>query len=254
MLAMRYHLEQAHAQEPDFQQRLADYPAQPASKKAKIAASKSGGGASSSSVPPSTASTSTAAINGRFSTTATTTMTAPPTAAASAPPTTRPIVPPPPPVTTSAPNPFFGLFTHGYVFSSAGLPFRPHNRPIDALYYLNILSTAGIKSQQQRASERLMINALLNADFIKHLQDNVNTGINESTSSEIAHTNPQYHHRLDLLDDKNMLKYPTMPIQPSAQPSLNPYSKRDADSAILKLAKTLQDVGLGDGIDNAQYF
>ncbi|MDG9415097.1 hypothetical protein OLF88_11620, partial [Streptococcus pneumoniae] len=76
----------------------------------------------------------------------------------------------------------------------------PHERPIDALYYLNILSTAGIKSQQQRASERLMINALLNADFIKHLQESVNTD----------------YQRLDLLNAENgMVKPPILPIQPS---------------------------------------
>lgn len=85
-----------------------------------------------------------------------------------------------------------------------------------------------------------MINALLNADFIKYLQDNVNSdGLQ----------------RLDLLDHENgMVKAPALPIQPSANHDYSPYTKRDADSAILKLAKTLQDVGLGDGIDNAQYF
>lgn len=212
---MRYHLEQAHAQEPDIQQNLADYPAQPPSKKAKTAASK----AMNNSYANRQSSLASSSLQ-------------------------RNNVPQSANPTTTAPNPFFGLFTHGYVFSSAGIPFRPHNRPIDALYYLNILSTAGIKSQQQRASERLMINALLNADFIKHLQDNVNI--------ETSSLHQAYH--LDLLDDKGMLKQPIAPIQPSSTIHYSPYTKRDADSAILKLAKTLQDVGLGDGIDNAQYF
>lgn len=219
--AMRYHLEQAHAQEPDIQQRLSDFPAQPASKKAKTSTNKTSYTTQSSNNNTSN--------NSKLS-------------------TQRSNLPPPPP-TTTAPNPFFGLFTHGYVFSSSGLPFRPHNRPIDALYYLNILSTAGIKSQQQRASERLMINALLNADFIKHLQDNVN-----SSNSMVHSAAYQQYHQLDLLDEKGMIKPPVIPIQPSTSMNYGPYSKRDADSAILKLAKTLQDVGLGDGIDNAQYF
>lgn len=213
---MRYHLEQAHSQELDIQQRLAEFPAQPASKKAKTSSNKS--------------SHTTSATHGNTNKNSTSTT------------SQRPTVPPSPP-TTAAPNPFFGLFTHGYVFSSTGIPFRPHNRPIDALYYLNILSTAGIKSQQQRASERLMINALLNADFLKQLQDNVN-------SNTLMHPSQQ----LNLLDEKGMIKPPSIPIQPSTTLNYSPYTKRDADSAILKLAKTLQDVGLGDGIDNAQYF
>lgn len=211
---MRYHLEQAHSQEPDIQQRLAEFPAQPASKKAKTASNKS--------------NHTTNTTNHNKNTTSST--------------LSRPTVPPTPP-TATAPNPYFGLFTHGYVFSNTGIPYRPHNRPIDALYYLNILSTAGIKSQQQRASERIMINALLNADFIKTLQDNVN-------SNTLVHPS----HRLDLLNENGMVKNPQSPIQPSTSNNYGPYTKRDADSAILKLAKTLQDVGLGDEIDNAQYF
>ncbi|KAK9900196.1 hypothetical protein P389DRAFT_165397 [Cystobasidium minutum MCA 4210] len=213
--AMRYHLEQAHHQEPDIQSHLSQYPALPPSKKAKLLNSRLASGSHSSNASTSNNNKS-SSLSSIYRNTVTTSSAA-----------------------ASAPNPFFGLFTHGYVFSSAGLPFRPHERPIDALYYLNILSTAGIKSQQQRASERLMINALLNADFIKHLQESVNTD----------------YQRLDLLNAENgMVKPPILPIQPSTSNNYSPYTKRDADSAVLKLAKTLQDVGLGDGIDNAQYF
>lgn len=223
---MRYHLEQAHSQEADIQATMAQFPAPPPSKKTKTSHAKA-----ASSV--STANTHNHNNNRNHT---------PNNHSSQSQQQNRVSSQPAQPIT--GPNPFFGLFTHGYVFSSAGLPFRPHDRPIDALYYLNIMSTAGIKSQQQRASERLMINALLNADFVRSLQSSVNM------QQQLGHI----VHPLDLLDNLSMLKKPERPVQPSAQWGLSPYSKRDADSAILKLAKTLQDVGLGDSIDNAHYF
>lgn len=138
-----------------------------------------------------------------------------------------------------APNPFFGLFTHGYVFSSTNLPFRPLNRPIDAAYYLNILSTAGIKTHQQRASERAMVNSLLSADFVSQLQMDANIrGLYD----------------LQVLDENNMLKKPTNPIEPTPPSLPGAFSKRDVDSGILKLAKTLQDIGFGDSIQTSEQF
>ena len=138
----------------------------------------------------------------------------------------KPLPPPPPP------NPHSGMFTHGYILSGQKQPYRPRNRPVDALYFLNILATSGLKTHQARASERLLVNALLNPDFIRKLQETVNSG----------------GYDLDLFDEEGMIIVPDRPVRFPGEDRNMPFTKGDVDSAILKLANTLQEVGFGDGI------
>ncbi|KAL7004996.1 hypothetical protein EMMF5_005482 [Cystobasidiomycetes sp. EMM_F5] len=127
-----------------------------------------------------------------------------------------------------------GMTTHGYVFAQ-GEAFRPHNRPVDALYFLNALcAVGGNKTLQQRLSDRRIVNALLDAEFIKTLQGLANDGGVYS---------------LDLVDDQGFIKAPRDEIRPILEDKEARFSKDDVDSAILKLASTLQQVGLGDPLD-----
>lgn len=126
------------------------------------------------------------------------------------------------------------MTTHGYVFAQ-GEAFRPHNRPVDALYFLNALcAVGGNKTLQQRLSDRRIVNALLDAEFIKTLQGLANDGGVYS---------------LDLVDDQGFIKAPRDEIRPILEDKEARFSKDDVDSAILKLASTLQQVGLGDPLD-----
>jgi hypothetical protein len=124
------------------------------------------------------------------------------------------------------------MFTHGYIFSHEKEPYRPTNRPIDALYYLNVVATSGVKTHHARASERLLVNALLNADLIKSLQDTAN--------------NASFN--LDVVDENGNVFPPDQPLRFPGEDANLPFTKGDVDRAILKLAATLQSVGFGDSI------
>lgn len=137
-----------------------------------------------------------------------------------------------------APSMHSGMFTHGYIFSDTQQPYRPLARAVDSLYYLNVLATAGVKTQQQRTSERLLVNALLNADFIRNLQETANA---ESDG-----------YKLDLIDEKGFVKAPEHPIRPVARDSNAPFSKKDVDSAILKIVRTLERSGFGDTLETME--
>ena len=130
------------------------------------------------------------------------------------------------------PNPHSGMYTHGYILSGRNQPYRPRNRPVDALYFLNILATSGLKTHQARSSERLLVNALLNSDFIGELQATANSA----------------GYDLDLFNDDGMVMAPDRPIRFPGEDRNMPFVKGDVDSAILKLANTLQQVGFGDGM------
>lgn len=121
-----------------------------------------------------------------------------------------------------------GMFTHGYVFAR-GQAFRPHNRPIDALYFLNVLCSVGNnKTSQQRLSDRHIVNGMLNASFISHLES-------------IAGKSPE------LVNKDGFVRPSSHELRPlPKQDHFNPYSLEDLDSAILKISDVLQRTGFGD--------
>lgn len=133
-----------------------------------------------------------------------------------------------------APSMHSGMFTHGYIFSDTQQPYRPLGREVDSLYYLNVLATSGVKTHQQRTSERLLVNALLNADFIRNLQTTANA---------------ESGHKVEVIDEKGRVKSPVDPIKPVARDTAAPFSKVDVDSAILKIMRTLEESGFGDTLE-----
>ena len=138
-----------------------------------------------------------------------------------------------PVIQTAVTPPYSGMYSHGYVFSGNSLPFRPAKRPVDALYYLNVLCSSGQKTSQQRSSERMVVNALLNAELVKALQVRAN----------------QEGLGVDLFDEFQMMKAPEELLKggESRNGSMK-FGRSDAESAIAKLAKTLSEVGFGDAL------
>lgn len=128
--------------------------------------------------------------------------------------------------------PYSGMFSHGYVFSGGSLPFRPPKRPIDALYYLNVLASGGQKTTQQRTTERIMTNALLNPDLIRALQGRAAQELGEED--------------LDFFDEHGMMKAPERLMRPGDAEKGRKFSRKDAESAIAKLARALEEIGFGD--------
>lgn len=128
--------------------------------------------------------------------------------------------------------PYSGMYTHGYVFSGASLPFRGPKRPIDALYYLNVLAGSGQKTPAQRSTERAMTNALLSPDVVKALQEKAAPDIDEE--------------ELDVLDEWGMLREPRRVIRPANSDERRPFGREDVECAIAKIAKTLAETGFGD--------
>ena len=141
-----------------------------------------------------------------------------------------------PPNPASSIPPCSGMFSHGYVFSGNSLPFRPRHRPVDALYYLNVLCSAGSKTAQQRASERLITNALLSANVIRDVQTRANDEAEQQGTA-----------RLSLFDRYGVVEAPQRSVREDGTRGL-PFDRQDLDSAIWKLAGTLSQFGFGDAL------